>query len=83
MKSGPSPEKLVIGVAFYGIKFTFADTNLQENSSASDAGTELQREDSSEMGYHEVIPTIKIYLRNFDKLSVSLIDLQRAHWKSK
>ena len=54
-------EKLVIGVAFYGIKFTFAATNLQENSSASDAGTELQREDSSEMGYHEVIHTIKIY----------------------
>jgi hypothetical protein len=48
-------------VPFYGINFTFADTNLQENSSASDAGTELQREDSSEMGYHEVVHTIKIY----------------------
>ena len=56
LKSGASPEKLVLGVPFYGTTFILADRNLHEIGSASN-GTGFQgpytREDGF-LGYNEV-----------------------------
>ena len=56
LKSDASPDKLVLGVPFFGLTFTLADRNLHEIGSASN-GTGLQgpytRENGS-LGYNEV-----------------------------
>ena len=56
LKSGASPEKLVLGVPFYGTTFILADRNLHEIGSASN-GTGLQGSYSQLngfLGYNEV-----------------------------
>ena len=57
LKSGASPDKLVLGVLFGGKSFTLADRNLHEVGSASN-GTGLQgpysRDDNGYLGYNEV-----------------------------
>jgi chitinase len=50
MKSGASPDKLVLGVAFYGWAFTLKDKNLHEIGSASN-GTGLKGPYSGLKGY--------------------------------
>ena len=56
LKLGASPDKLVVGVPFYGRTFTLVDKNLREIGSASN-GTGFQgpytREDGF-LGYNEV-----------------------------
>ena len=56
MKSGASPDKLVLGVAFIGKSFTLADRNLHEVGSASN-GPGLQgpyNEKNGYLAYNEV-----------------------------
>ena len=56
LKSGASPDKLVLGVQFAGKTFTLADRNLHEIGSASN-GTGLQGPYTKEngfLGYNEV-----------------------------
>ena len=56
LKSGASPDKLVLGVDFTGRTFTLADRNLHEIGSASN-GTGLQGPYSCTngfLGYNEV-----------------------------
>ena len=60
LKSGASPEKLVLGVPFFGKAFTLVDRNLLEIGSPSN-GTGLRgpytREDGF-LGYNEVYRVI-------------------------
>jgi hypothetical protein len=84
LKSGASPEKLVLGVEFAGWSFTLADRNSHEIGSASN-GTGLQgpytREDGH-LGYNEV-SSLGCITKNFKYWNFnSLIDLQRNQWKS-
>ncbi len=56
LKSGASPDKLVLGVSFYGKTFTLADRNSHEFGSASN-GTGLKGPYSrinGSIGYNEV-----------------------------
>ena len=56
LESGASPDKLVLGVPFYGKTFTLADRNLHEIGSASN-GTGLQgpyTRQNGFLGYNEV-----------------------------
>ena len=50
LKSGASPDKLVLGVQFAGKTFTLADRNLHEIGSASN-GTGLQGPYTQEDGF--------------------------------
>jgi chitinase len=54
LKSGASPDKLVLGVPFFGRTFTLADRNLHEIGSPSN-GTGLQ---NGFLGYNEVCRVI-------------------------
>jgi chitinase len=60
LELGASPDKLVLGVPFFGRTFTLADRNLHEIGSPSN-GTGLQgpytREDGF-LGYNEVYRVI-------------------------
>ena len=56
LKSGASPDKLVLGVSFYGKTFTLADRNSHEIGSASN-GTGLKGPYTKQygfLGYNEV-----------------------------
>ena len=56
LESGASPDKLVLGVPFYGNTFILADTNLHEIGSPSN-GTGLQgphTQLNGYLGYNEV-----------------------------
>ena len=56
LKSGGSPDKLVLGVPFYGRTFTLADRNLHKIGSPS-IGTGLQgpyTQSDGFLGYNEV-----------------------------
>jgi chitinase len=56
LKSGASPDKLALGVPFFGRTFTLADRNLNEIGSASN-GTGLQgpyTRRNGLLGYNEV-----------------------------
>ena len=56
LKSGASPDKLVLGVSFYGKTFTLADRNSHEIGSASN-GTGLRgpyTQTDGLIGYNEV-----------------------------
>ena len=59
LKSGASPDKLVLGVDFRGRTITLADRNLLEIGSPSN-GTGLRRPyiTSSYLGYNEVYRVI-------------------------
>ena len=56
LESGASPDKLVLGVPFYGRTFTLVDRNLHEIGSPTN-GTGLQgpyTEEDGFLGYNEV-----------------------------
>jgi chitinase len=60
LKSGASPDKLVLGVPFFGLTFTLADRNLHEIGSPSN-GTGLQgpySRTNGYLGYNEVCRVI-------------------------
>jgi chitinase len=60
LKSGASPDKLVLGVPFFGLTFTLADRNLHEIGSPSN-GTGLQgpyTRQNGFLGYNEVCRVI-------------------------
>ena len=62
LKSGASPDKLVLGVPFYGWAFTLADRNLHEIGSPSN-GTGLKgpyTEEDGFLGYNEVCWVIQL-----------------------
>jgi chitinase len=60
LTSGASPDKLVLGVPFFGLTFTLADRNLHEIGSPSN-GTGLQgpyTRVNGFLGYNEVCRVI-------------------------
>jgi chitinase len=86
LKSGASPDKLVLGVPFYGKTFTLADRNSHEIGSASN-GTGLQgpyTRANGFLGYNEVSrvlnnQTIQTVLETFTTiLQINLLHKNRS-----
>ena len=67
LKSGASPDKLVLGIEFGGRTFTLADRNLHEIGSPSN-GTGLQgpysQQTDGHLGYNEVCRVIQQHNSN-------------------
>ena len=86
LKLGASPDKLVLGVPFYGRTFTLADRNLHEIGSPSN-GTGLRGWYSGlegYLGYNEVCRVVQLNISNIGQNTLQInfnsqIDLQRNH----
>jgi chitinase len=85
LKSGASPDKLVLGVEFAGRTFKLADRNLHEIGSASN-GTGLRgryTRTKGLLGYNEVCRVVQLNISNIDGENTLQINFQLLNRSAK